>query len=241
MDRHIEITSIGAVGSLGSSVLAQWADGIVSEIDFNSVASGTVVDTVYEPWGVAFDAVGLSSGPLVQWRHTGHAFASSAYDTQDADPNDTLVGKAQNVISIFLPPLIAGLDDSANGGGVRAVFKRPKLFVSIDVKPIVVTAEHTDPEPTTLPYMQVFGPAPTFPHRGSAPLLATVYFPLATSDSNFESWQTMKFVSLSPTPNIGSIVFSSKTDGGVGAPVVALFVNLRFAHGLPNGWTNPIG
>src|SRR3974377_2171215 len=45
---------------------------IILEVDFNSVASGTVVDTVYSEWGVTFDAVAPQAiGPIQRWRTMG--------------------------------------------------------------------------------------------------------------------------------------------------------------------------
>ena len=239
MVTRIDIVSVTTVEG-SSSVLANWLAGLVSVIDFNSVVSGTAVDTVYEPWGVTFDAVRFDAAALPpRWIRSGHAFASNRYDAMmDSDPNDTTAGQDANVVTIAASGN-APFDDLT--GGVRAVFKRPQLYVSIDVQPMAYTGEHTEPSPTTVPYLQVFGPEPAFPHHGPPTLLATIYFPLATTDPQFETWQRMEFVSASPTPNIGSVVFSSKTDGGVGAPVYALFDNLRFAHHLPLTGTDQIG
>jgi hypothetical protein len=206
--------------SILSSVLSNWAAGFVSEIDFDSVPSGTLIDNHYH--GVAFSAIALKN--QAPGTNFGSVYASAAYDTGNAD-------SAPNVASISKPPQVAGFDEM--GGGIQVTFASPQLYVSIDARPIVTAADPKNPNSNT-PYMKIYGVPIVLipPAHLPAPLLATVNLPPASANPNFASWQTLDFVSTSPTANIGSIVFSS-SNSGIGASVYALFDRLRFAHHLP--------
>jgi len=201
-------TSLGA-----SNPLVNWLSGLATEIDFDSVASGTVIDTAYTGSGVTFSS------------NAGSVYASDGYDTSDAD-------SPPNVITISKPPQAAGFDES--GGWIRANFTTPQLFVSIDAHPIF-SGDDPKKAGTNTPYLKIFGVPIVLPppiNQGPAPLLAWFNFPLSSMDPNYQSWHTISYVSLSPTPNIGSVVFSS-SHSGTGEPVYALFDRLRFAHQLP--------
>jgi hypothetical protein len=146
-----------------------------------------------------------------------------------ADPNDPK-GSASNVIGGFK-------DDQAT---IRATFKHPQIFVAIDARAQVVTTEFFDPaEADSKPFLNIFGLPSVLPHH-KPPLLATIPFPLTTPDPNFETWQTMDFLSTSVTPNIGSIEFSCHFTGS-GAPVNGFFDLLRFAHHLPLTAVDDVG
>ena len=114
--------------------------------------------------------------------------------------------------------------------------------MGIDVKPEVITTEYEEPDSSSIPFLKILGLPPV---HGSAPVLATINSPLQTTDTNFESWQTMDFLSTSPTPNIGGIEFSCHFAGSgttkIGAPVYALFDLLRFAHHLPVSAIDDVG
>jgi hypothetical protein len=130
-------------------------------------------------------------------------------------------------------------------GIVRATFKHPQLYVGIDAYPYPYTGESEEPDPSSVPFLKILGLPPVFPNHKPASVLATIYFPLQTTDTNFQSWQTMDFLSTSPTPNIGSIEFSCHFDGGgttkVASAVYARFDLLRFAHHLPTSATDDVG
>jgi hypothetical protein len=198
------------------STLINWLEGFVTELDFNSVAIGTVIDTHYATDGVTFEALSAAG--------VGHVFAANTGSVPD--PNDP-GGSASHTIDISPQ---GGFNDSQ--GIIRATFKRPQLFVAIDVKPTVDLTEFEEADSGSIPFLKVFGVPPTFPHPGKPPLLHTMPFPLPTTDPNFETWRTLAFLSMSPTPNIGSIEFSCHFAGS-DAPVFAQFDLLRFAHHLP--------
>jgi hypothetical protein len=229
------VTSVTMVGPpLGSSVLLNWLEGFVTELDFNSVPVGTVIDTHYTAEGVTLEALTSSGAPM------GSVFSATGPARQgpggtilpDPDPND-VGGPNSHTIGIF-PNGHGGFNDTQ--GGVRATFKNPQLFVSIDARPVVDTTEFENPDPGSVPYILIFGVPPKLqpPHHKQLPL-AKINFPLLNTDlSNFETWQTISFLSMSPTPNIGSIEFSCHYGGfGSAAPVSAYFDILRFAHHLP--------
>jgi hypothetical protein len=207
--------------SVFTSVLMNLLDGLVTEIDFDTVPSGTVVNNRYS--GVTFTAVPLKN-PL-PGASFGNVYASDAYDSiNDADTSP-------NVVTINKPPQAAGFNEL--DGGILVTFAKPQLYVSVDAFPIVTAADpkHSN---SNVPYMQIWGvPIPLIPPAQlPAPLLATVNLPTMAANQNFESWQKLDYVSTSATPNIGSIILSC-SNSGIGASVYALFDRLRFAHRLP--------
>lgn len=234
--RFHRVTSVvGSTPSFSSSLM-NWLEGIVTEIDFNSVPVGTAIDTHYADVTFelvdkngAIESVVTAVGPAV------NSVPPGGPPVPDPDPNDPK-GSASLVIGPF---------NDLEVGIVRATFKHPQLYVGIDVKPEVVTTEFLKPDPSSIPFLKILGLPPVFPHHGSAPVLATINFPLQTTDTNFESWQTMDFLSTSPTPNIGGIEFSCHFAGSgttkVGAPVYARFDLLRFAHHLPLSTIDEVG
>jgi hypothetical protein len=202
-----------------------WLAGLVTEIDFDFVSSGTVINNQYARFGVTFEAVTLSN--TLPGANFGSVFAAK----------DPFAETSPNIIAI-----------SQNGsafhegqGGIRATFSSPQLFVSIDALPIFSDDDPSDPN-TNTPYLLVFGlpiyqPAPYPPIW---PEIARITFPVWNKAPNFQSWQTMDYVSTSPTPNIGSIIFSSSYSG-IGEPVYAVFDRLRFAHELSFTKTVEVG
>ena len=217
MRSHRATSVVGSTPSF-ISPLMNWLEGIVTEIDFNSVPVGMAIDTHYAD--VTFELVD-KSGAIES--------VVTAVDLYDPDPNDPK-GSASLVIGPF---------NDLEKGIVRATFKHPQLYVAIDVKPEVVTTEFFKPDPSSIPFLKILGLPPVFP------VLATINFPLQTTETNFESWQTMDFLSTSPTPNIGGIEFSCHLAGSgttpVGAPVYARFDLLRFAHHLPLSTVDEVG
>jgi hypothetical protein len=201
-----------------SSIIANWLAGLATEIDFDTVPSGTVINNEYR--GVTIQAVAING----QLANSGNVFASNRYDTTDAD-------SSPNVVTISQPPQIAGFDEVA--GGIQVTFDNPQLYVSIDVHPIIGGMDRAGPI-TNIPYMQVFGVSIQLPQgkKLPPPLIATLTLPPFSANPNFESWQRLDFVSTSTAPNIGSIIFSS-SHNGIGASVYALFDRLRFAKHLP--------
>jgi hypothetical protein len=198
-----------------------WVNGVVTEINFDTVATGAVVNNKYG--GVTLNAVQLlNQSPGANF---GTVYASDRYDVRSADT-------PRNVITINKPPQLAGFDET--GGGIQVTFSSPQLYVSIDAHPIITGGDPRNPN-TNRPYMMVFGvPIKLIPLAQLPPVqIATVSLPtLSMNPNHFETWQTLDFVSTSATPNIGSIIFSS-SNSGYCASVYALFDRLRFAHHLP--------
>jgi hypothetical protein len=227
------VTSVTMIGMTpGSSVLLNWLEGTVTEIDFNSVPVGTAIDTNYAAEGVTFELVGNNGarigsvvtavGPAVNSNPPGGP------PVPDPDPDDP-EGSASKVIG--------GFDDTS--GIIRATFKNPQLYVGIDVKPGVVTTKSFKPDPGSVPFLRILGLPPVLPHHPT-PVLATINFPLQTTDANFESWQKMDFLSTSAAPNIGGVEFSGHY-AGIGSAVNGFFDLLRFAHHLPLGAIDDVG
>ena len=199
--------------------IANWLAGFATEIDFDTVASGTVVNNQYR--GITLSAVPLKNA--APGANFGNVYASNLYDLSNVDTGP-------NVVTISQPPHSAGFGET--GGGIQVTFASPQLYVSIDALPIITGNDHTNTN-TNAPYMSIYGvPIPLIPPAKLVPFIATVSLLPAAANPNFQSWQTLDFVSTSPTPNIGSIIFSS-SDSGVGGRVYALFDRLRFAHHLP--------
>ena len=138
------ITSVSMVGPPpGSSVLLNWLEGFVTELDFNSVPVGTVIDTHYAAEGVTLEALTSSGAPMGSvFAATGPARPGPGGNVvADPDPNDPR-GPNSHTIGIF-PNGNGGFNDTQ--GGVRATFKNPQLFVSIDARPVVITTEFEIP------------------------------------------------------------------------------------------------
>ncbi len=155
-----------------------------------------------------------------KYRHIGSVFASSVYDVTNSDPRiprdprmSLLSGRHRWQDSTTLPVEI------------RVTFDTPQLYVSIDVRPIISAADRSGVG-NNRPYLLVFGMSP------AATMTAMKLSPLATSNSKFETWQTLDFLSTSATPDIGSIVFTCSHTTTVPS-VFGLFDRLRFAHHLP--------
>jgi len=215
----IRVTTATQFGTSFTSPLLTFLEGIVTEIDFNSVPVGTTIDTHYTAEGVTLKLIST----------TGAGGVVTANTASVADPDDPK-GSASNVIGGFK-------DDQAI---IRATFKHPQIYVAIDARPEVVSTEFFTPaESDSKPFLNIFGLPSVLPHH-KPPLLATIPFPLMATDSNFESWQTMDFLSTSSTPNIGSIEFSCHFTGS-GAPVNGFFDLLRFAHHLPLSAVDDVG
>jgi hypothetical protein len=195
------------------------------EIDFDVVPSGTLVNNHYS--GVALEAVPLKNpNPGANF---GGVFASNVYDPAMADT-------PPNVVTFIKPPQPAPINEL--GGGIKVTFASPQSYVSIDARPIVSSVNF---RPMVRPYLDVYGwPIQLLHNKQIVPHLATVYFPLAPDDPNFEKWLAMEY--LSTTPNIGSVVFScGHSDQEVGASVTALFDRLRFSAHVPIAATHFLG
>jgi hypothetical protein len=193
---------------------------VVEEIDF-IVATNTVINTHYP--AVTFQAVPLPN------TNTFPGFGDVRAVLDPALHRIVITPNAPNT----LPPF----DES--GGGILAKFQTPQLYVSIDAQPTISAMDQDEIDPNTRPYLSVFGVAPAVPHL-KPPLLATVPFPLANTDANFESWQSIQYLSPSLTPNIGSILFSSARIA-TGASVYTVFTRLRFSTSLPQQRTIYLG
>jgi hypothetical protein len=232
-------TSVTFIGTSPSSSVLNWLEGTITEIDFNSVPVGTVIDTHYAAEGVTFELVdnnGFRIGSVVTTVGPAVNNPAGGAPIPNPDPNDP-EGSASKVIG--------GLDDKI--GIIRATFKHPQLYVGIDVIPGVVSPESTEPDPASVPFLRILGIPPVLlPHRTAhfrhdlIPVLGTLNFPLSTMDVNFESWRRMDFLSTSATPNISGVEFSGHFAGS-GSTVNAYFDLLRFAHHLPLGPIDEVG
>jgi hypothetical protein len=202
----------------------------VSEIDFDTVSSGDVINSHYP--GVKFDVVPVQN---TQGSVSADVFASDAYDQTRAD-------SPPNVITVSQPPKRAGFDERS--GAIRVTFSSPQIYVSIDVLPIIYTGEQLEPDPSALPYLSAFGQTILLPFNKSIrPPIGTKWIPNANNqDPQFTKvWQRIEFVSTSPTPDIYSVQFSSVWASGNGAPVFGIFDRLRFSHVLPLPATRFVG
>ena len=120
----IRVTTATQLGASYTSPILTFLEGIVTEIDFNSVPVGTAIDTHYTAEGVTFQLISKTGAGSVVTLNT----------LSVADPNDPK-GSASNVIGGFK-------DDQAT---IRATFKHPQIFVAIDARAQVVTTEFFDP------------------------------------------------------------------------------------------------
>ena len=223
-----------------SNPLANWLAGLVTEVDFNSVPHGYPINTHFSSYGVTFKAVPLKRQSVP----TSFGDVIAVPYPQD-DPKDTSPQRWDNLV-ISINNYGRAFNEETDGG-ILATFDSPQQYVSIDAfaqidagryKPV---PEHNKPGDNK-PVMVVYG-VPIKLLDGKqlpAPILLTVNFPLNNLDPKFESWQTLEYLSLSPTTNIGSILLTS-TSGGFGPSVSAVFDRLRFTDRLPMTGTFTVG
>src|SRR5271157_5126084 len=88
----------------------------------NTVANGTVVDTLYAPWGVTFTHVGPGS-----CSGTDHVYAN--------DDQPSGFGSPPNVVSTCAPPIASDISENLTGGFIQASFAQDANRVCIDVLP----------------------------------------------------------------------------------------------------------
>jgi len=162
-------------------------------IDFDSdpqsarIADGTIVDTTYTSWGVTFSCMVCSSG---------HAFSRKP-------------GRTGNGVSLVASPVVPAFD--ARLGAVRAEFRSPRSWVSVDVLPLM--APEFKGTPTARPWLQAFDAAEN--------LIGTAYYP-AYGTPGWGQGQTLRIDD--PNASIKSVRLSSQH----GSPqVFATFDNLR--------------
>lgn len=193
----------------------------VSEIDFDTVPSGTLINNHYP--GVTFEAT-----PGTMYPNSGAVLASNMLSL----PPQAMPDSPPNVITINKPPAFAGFNEGE--GVIRATFNSPQLYVSIDVLPKIWGIANGPLSPAALPYLSAFGPNIAKLPRRLEPPLGTSWIPSGNNqDPQFENvWQTIEFVSKSPTPDIYSVHFSCFWSNP-GRPVLGLFDRLRFSHVLP--------
>jgi hypothetical protein len=181
--------------------------GLIDVIDFDSVPSGTMIDTHYAPNGVTFSPQGRVFAAI-----------SPAAETP------------RNTVSV----VPQGGAFNERNGAIRATFASPQSYVAIDARPVISAMDHTTVLEESKPYLKIYGPNLALP--GAPPfaaLLATVYFPLRVTDGNFESWQRLEYVSTAATPNISSVVFSCGYPA-TGGSVYSFFDHLAFSKGPPS-------
>jgi hypothetical protein len=199
----------------------------VSEIDFDTVPSGTQINNHYA--GVTFVAIPVGS-TIHPGLITGQVFASDKLSL----PPQATADSPPNVITINKPPGFAGFNDGE--GVIRATFSSPQLYVSIDVLPKIWAVADGPLSPAALPYLSAFGQPIELkpPQHEIRPLIGTRWIPSPDQqDPQFEkTWQRIEFISQSPTPDIYSVQFSCFWSDP-GRPVLGLFDRLRFSHVLP--------
>ncbi len=208
-----------------SSQIAAWLNdylrAVMTVIDFDTVPSGTVIDTHYQSYGVTFRA---RSNSLA----TNHVYASALDPTPDTRPN---------VITLNLPSTSVGFDEAT--GWIDVTFSVLQQFVSIDTQAIP-GLENMGMLGNNRPYMEVFGDPIQLP--GGQQLwstLATVYSPLGPFDAGFTGWQQLSYLSAAATPNIRRISFSCTRTAG--QFVYACFDHLQYAHKFPSNLRLVVG
>jgi len=228
-----------------SNPIANWLAGLVTEVDFNSVPHGYPINTHFSSFGVTFRAIPLKRKNVPTYFGDVIAVPFNSTHPQD-DPKDTSPQRWENLV-ISINNYGRAFNEETDGG-ILATFDSPQQYVSIDAFAHIDTGQH--PKPVSeynkpgdnKPVMVVYG-VPIKLLDGKqlpAPLLLTVNFPLNNLDPKFESWQTLEYLSLSPTTNIGSILLTS-TSGGLGPSVSAVFDRLRFTDQLPMTGTFVVG
>ena len=123
----MRVTRVGAfiLAAVGG---AATATGQTVTINFDTdtagstVASGTVVDTLYAAWGVTFTHVGPGSCSAGD-----HVYAN--------DDQPSGFGSPPNVVSTCAPPIASDISENLTGGFVQASFAQDANRVCIDVLP----------------------------------------------------------------------------------------------------------
>jgi len=189
----LEGESEGQASSTTEPLWTYVANPIPTLIDFDSdpggvaIADGTIVDQTYAVWGVTFTCMVCSSG---------HAFARKP-------------GWSGNGVSLVASPVVPAFD--ARLGAVRAEFRSPRSWVSVDVLPLM--APEFKGTPTARPWLQAFDAAEN--------LIGPAYYP-AYGTPGWGQGQTLRIDD--PNASIKSVRLSSQH----GSPqVFATFDNLR--------------
>jgi hypothetical protein len=201
---------------LEPSLWSVLAPGLIDIIDFDSVPSGTMIDQHYTPNGVTFTAPATNTVP------SGDVFAGNRSSSAAETPRNT----------VSISPQGDAFNESQ--GLIRATFATPKSYVSIDARPVISAMDNTTVPEENKPYIRIYGPVLTPPGGPQlAALLAVVYFPLRVTDANFDSWQSLPYVSPAASPNIMSVVFSCGHTG-IGGSVYSFFDHLAFSDHPPS-------
>ena len=225
---------------LSSSPIANWLAGLVTEVDFNSVPHGYAINTHFSSHGVTFKAVPLKRQSVPTYFGDVIAVPFPQDDPKDTSPQrwDNLVISINNYGRAF---------NEETDGGILVTFESPQQYVSIDAFAQIDTGQYKPAPENKMPgdnkpVMVVYGVSIKLldGKQLPAPILLTVNFPLSHLDPNFESWQTLEYLSLSPTTAIGSMLLTS-TSGGLGPSVSAVFDRLRFTNRLPVTGTFIVG
>ena len=129
----IRVTTATQLGASYTSPILTFLEGIVTEIDFNSVPVGTAIDTHYTAEGVTFQLISKTGAGSVVTLNT----------LSVADPNDPK-GSASNVIGGFkddqatirASPVIAGLSiRSTAPAASSAVWRIGPLWLCSNLRP----------------------------------------------------------------------------------------------------------
>lgn len=162
---------------------------------------------------IKFDDV--PDGTVINNRYPGMRFATLANGTRsDAYARASVLAKSSpNVVSVVSPASSVLPFFDRRQGGVEVTFDSPTSQVTIDVR-TVLPPEYLG-TPQNKPFLQAFDAQGGF--------LGVVYYPLASNDPSYGTWQTLKIAA--PNGNIKSIQLSSQNGNG-GVPVYGLFDNL---------------
>ena len=168
----------------------------------NALADGTIIDTTYtSSFGVTF--TGIKCTPS-QGCVNGHAYARTSVGAE-SPPN--VVSQDATSIPIF----------DAHFGAVRADFSGARTWVSIDVVPVITSADWIVP-PTSQPWFEAYD--------ASNNLVGQVYYPIAYGAAGWGTYQTLRIDAGSA--RIKWVRFSAQPPGTNTAEVFGEFDNMRF-------------
>jgi uncharacterized repeat protein (TIGR02543 family) len=206
--------SISRVAVVLLALCPEVAMAQTSTINFDNVASGTSIGSLYSSSGVTFKCY--------NGKGSNNKCANNVYAV-----SDTTNRSAPNVISLSKAGTLTDPLMNEQSGYAVAVFASPVGSVSVDALAAVV-AEFVDviAAKNNKPFLQVFGPVN--PTTGKNPLLQTVYYSQSLSDLGTTKWGTWETLSVTRSSNdIGMIVLSSGYASG-STPVYGIFDNLKF-------------
>jgi len=155
-------------------------DSLATDINFDDVSEGTVINNYYSAKGVTFSNPNVAGGK-------GNVYARNSWNNPDSSPN------CISVFQVGFP----FFDESY--GIVEVKFTKAQIVVSIDAMPMLFPESLNQPVQAK-PYLEVYDT------RGL--LLQRVYYPADYGEPQWGTWQKLEYIS--STVNIGSIRFASQ-------------------------------